>query len=177
MRRLRPDGAGTVAAFCADSAFDSVCNYGLYSARPRRCSPCAARANPASNHPWEAAANGVHRHARVRDGRRRDPATTPHGDDSVAAEWGSLNAEGGLPQARENRTLAHLQGACVDNPPVKANRRDCAPTALPAVVIVRVLGARAEPTATAGKRMITLGGARRPTSSSRAKRCRGATPR
>jgi hypothetical protein len=48
---MEPD---TVAAFCADSAFDSVCNYGLYSGGVSSPLAIHGASEAATNHPWEA---------------------------------------------------------------------------------------------------------------------------
>lgn len=47
---MEPD---TVAAFCADSAFDSVCNYGLYSGGVSSPLEIHGASAAATNHPWE----------------------------------------------------------------------------------------------------------------------------
>lgn len=49
---MEPD---TVAAFCADSAFDSLCNYGLYSGESSSLVAIQGASDAATNHPWEAA--------------------------------------------------------------------------------------------------------------------------
>jgi hypothetical protein len=48
-----PTEPDTVAAFCADSAYGSICDYGLYTGDTSSLIAVHGKSDPATSHPWE----------------------------------------------------------------------------------------------------------------------------